>query len=667
MLMGGQSGLMGDKDREFSADGAFEDIGFNGLVAPIEQSGVPGNIVRNVASEGEAARAGEQTRSLQRAMDSYQDVINKRAIAKSTGEPVRTSTAQFKGFIAEEYQKITAKINALAAGVPDYAVGIYTGGEMQADGTRFSGIDMQKDVTAFIRDHPWSREFRTHSWQSKIHNDADAYRADFAVERYQDVEVVGAAGQGVNDKAHLRYRKTDFTSDSKTTSEYAEMTDRAKDQATLPYERRSEKLDELDGVNLRASVKAGAISGLILSSIREIQGIIRKSERPTRKQFVESVEHVLCETIEGGMRAGVISESIHLLGKTLNKEISSGSIEAIPAMAGASVMVDLAKDLYRCFFEGSIDADKLLCNTVNNTFTSVAGCLGGAAGGRAGAKAFRLLTAKESIATGAAIGSPLGPIGIILGSVIGSAIINIGASALISTANEDAWSAYCRCVDDVNAQVELEGVDRAYYFADTMASLSEFRPSFRCLLPCYNLISDLSEYNLHKKAMSEYGDRLDAGLEVLDDQMRDKARERKRVYRARMLELRESFKAQRVLLEDDYRETLNTYIANSYEQYFCVSEIITSNARELAEELERRRTEHSYVLDYMRHCNKVERYLNDVLDELMQYKEDKELLSPFIKLIEDYMCDAHQNGLLVGRQYVSYDEALSLMRERGAA
>lgn len=51
---------------------------------------------------------------------------NQSAIAKSTGLPVRTPTQQYKGFAV----KNTMKINALAKGVSDSKIGIYTKGQM---------------------------------------------------------------------------------------------------------------------------------------------------------------------------------------------------------------------------------------------------------------------------------------------------------------------------------------------------------------------------------------------------------------------------------------------------------------------------------------------------------------------------------------------------------
>lgn len=72
------------------------------------------SLAKDAASKGTAAETGLQTNSLQSAIGNYARAMNKSAIAKSTGLPVRTPSQQYKGFIAEEYFKHTLKINALA-------------------------------------------------------------------------------------------------------------------------------------------------------------------------------------------------------------------------------------------------------------------------------------------------------------------------------------------------------------------------------------------------------------------------------------------------------------------------------------------------------------------------------------------------------------------------
>ena len=139
--------------------------------------------------------------------------------------------------------------------------------------------------------------------------------------------------------------------------------------------------------------------------------------------------------------------------------MAANSLEAIPVMATANVAVDFAKDLYKCFVTQTIDTDDLLCNSVNNVFSSAAGFtgawavgqIGGQIAGQFSSQAFLqgvgiLTSAKTAAATGAAIGSSLGPIGTVVGSVVGGIVIGIGANAIIGTANKDAQKAYSECM-----------------------------------------------------------------------------------------------------------------------------------------------------------------------------------------------------------------------------
>lgn len=97
-----------------------------------------------------ATMAGLQTTALQDAINNYAQALKESAIAKSTGLPVQTPSAQYKGFAAEEYFKQILKINALAKGIPDWKLEAYTKGALP-DGTTLSGIDMETDIAVFIR------------------------------------------------------------------------------------------------------------------------------------------------------------------------------------------------------------------------------------------------------------------------------------------------------------------------------------------------------------------------------------------------------------------------------------------------------------------------------------------------------------------------------------
>ncbi len=645
------------------------DFDFDNLIDLSEENDMAtSSIVKDAASEATTARAGVQTNSLQSAIDNYAPAMNRSAIAKSTGLPVKTNSQQYKGFIAEEYFKHTLKIDALAKGIPDWKMGVYTNGVLP-DGSVLSAIDEHVDISIWTRKHPWSKPMRIADYQSKIFNDSSKYQKVFNGNKYQNVKHVGGSGQGVNDKVEAVVGRKTARSGSITPTEAVTKADQAKAQATPEYEKAQEKLDELNRVNLGRAIAAGAATGFVVTTVQEIIEVIKNHRDLSEDQFVNSIEHIMCGTVEGGIRGGAIAGSVQLLGKMLGREVAANSIEAIPGMVIANVAVDFAKDLYKCFVTKTIDTDDLLCNSVNNAFSSGAGfggawaggLLGGQIAGQFSSQAFTqgvslFASAKASAATGAAMGSSLGPIGTVIGSALGGIVIGIGAKAIIGTANKDAIQAYAECIEEINTHIELSGCAKMFYFADSMETLSNFRLSFKNLLPCYNLISDLKEYNLHKKALKSVEEQLD-DFTVIDVEKQKALEFIERQHIARMKELRDAFSNQSVAMADDFRESINAYTSASYMRYIEVYQVMQGNAESLICELKNRKTEHSVIIEYLQHRHEINEQLNVMLTEITEDATIEELM-PFIEKLTWFM---NQDTLLVGRQYISYDEALYLV------
>lgn len=65
------------------------------------------------------------------------------------------------------------------------------------------------------------------------------------------------------------------------------------------------------------------------------------------------------------------------------------------------------------------------------------------------------------------------------------------------------------------------------------------------------------------------------------------------------------------------------------------------------------------MLDYMKHRNEVNEQLNELRQELID-EGNTDLLKPFIEKITWFI---QQDELMVGRQYISYDEALFLVKQ----
>lgn len=622
-----------------------------------DKSNSSGSVVDTIRDANIAVNvtlAGLQTESLQAAIDNFAHTLNQAAIGRN-GLPVQTASAQFKGFVAEEYFKNTLKINSLAKGVPDWQIGIYTNGNLP-DGSILSKIDTETDISIWTRKYPWSRPERTADYQAKIHNDPLAYRRDINNPKYSEVNLVGGTGQGVNDTIKVNVGGKEVKSDTITPEQATKYADAMKEQNSPKYQKASEKHGELNKVNLERAIAAGAAAGLILTTISEIVDVIKNRDNLSEDQFIESVTNIMCGTIDGGIRGGAIMGSVQLLGKVVGKEVTTRSLESVPVMAIANTTVDFAKDLYKCFVVGAIDADDLLCNTVNNTFSSFAG-YGGSYIGIQVASSFASI--KASATTGAAIGSALGPAGIIVGSVVGGVVIGVGARAIIKVANKDAQKIFNECISEINAHIELSGYDKMYYFADSMSSISEYRLSFKNLLPCHNLISDLKEYNIRKKAIKNVHQQLDASIASKEMEKSEALKDLENQHYDRLRELKEYFNEQRELMFDDFKESMNTYVANSYSQYISYFEVLSGEIELIKETLDNRTNMQSAILKNLRKRSKVNVELNETLVEIMNDQDSASLLRPFVDKLEWFM---QQDELMIGRQYLSLDEALILVK-----
>lgn len=625
--------------------------------------------VQDAVMSEQATQSGMRTQELQAVIDGWAESLNKSAIAKSTGEVVKTPVAQYKGFAAEEFHKQTMIINARAKGVPSYKFDVYTEGPLP-DGTTLTGIDMHSDLVAFGKKWLWQRPTKVADAQIKMHkgpNASKAYAQDMASEQYVEQEFVGGAEQGINDKVHAKIGRKVISSDSQTPDAAEQLAADLKTQSVPEYEHGAEKHQQLNRINLGRAVAAGAITGAVLSTVNELCQIIKEGESLDEEQFIQSVQHVLCGAADGGVRGGAIMGSVQLMGKVVGKEIPANTLGAVPIMAAANVSVDFAKDLYRCFVLQSIDTDDLLCNSINNSFSSVAGFGGAWMGGQitghilsqgAGAA----ISAKIAASIGASIGSAIGPIGTVVGSAVGGLLIGLGANAIVKVGSSDAEKAFNECIQEIDDQIELEGCEKLYYFADTMSEIRNFRLSFKDLLPCYNLISDLKEYNLHKKAISHIHSQLDSGFDELNQAKKKALETLEKEHRHRIGELYFWLQEQRSIMHSDYKDAMNTYVANSYIQYAEIHDVLEGDVKALIEILRNDTMVYSNILNYMRNRNAVNDELNQLLKEIMSDAEDSTVLRPFVEKIIWFM---QQDELVIGKQYISFDEALHLINEVG--
>ena len=145
---------------------------------------------------------------------------------------------------------------------------------------------------------------------------AKLYEKDMAKEAYANQEFVGGAGQGINDKVHVRIGRTEITSDSITPEAAESLTAKAINQTAPEYEHAEEKQHQLNEIHIIEAVKTGAITGFALSTIDEICCVIKNKNSLTEDQFIESIQSILCGTVDGGIKGGAIMGSVQAMGDT---------------------------------------------------------------------------------------------------------------------------------------------------------------------------------------------------------------------------------------------------------------------------------------------------------------------------------------------------------------
>lgn len=625
------------------------DLEFNDLIVTEESNDISSTL-KNSVTGGTVTKAGIDKQNLQDAIDAYAIELNKAAIARSTGMPVKTPSAQYKGFAAEEFFKRTLEINALAKGKK---LQVFTKGPLP-DGSTLSGTDMTTDISIWYKKHLLSKPKKLADYQSKIHNNSSDYAKDISNKQYKNVNFVGGANQGVNDKVIVNIGKREYSSDSITPEEATKLADAMKSQNAPTYGKASEKHAELDKVNLGKAVKTGAVTGLITSFTKEIISVFKNRNNLNKEQFINAIKNIIYGTTDGGVRNGSIMGSVHLLSKMAGKEITSNSLGAIPAMTTANVGVDLAKDLYHCFISQDIDADDLLCNTINNVYNSFAGFGGTYVGGQLAI----FSAAKIAAANGAAIGSTLGPVGTIIGSVIGSFIVGMGANAVVDVANKDAQLAFASAVRAINSNIETNSIEHLYYFADEISTLSEFRLSFKSLLPCYNLISDMKEYALRKKAIKNISCQIEDALSSARSAEDEEINQLIKFHQDRIEELQVKFKEQNQVMFSDLSESLNSYISYSYGQYLNLASVNNIKIEDLFTKINDNSIFHNDLLEQLNYRTEVNLQLNETLRELVLNSDNEKTLRPLIEKIQWFM---NQDELLISKQYISLEEAIDLI------
>ena len=178
------------------------------------------------------------------------------------------------------------------------------------------------------------------------------------------------------------------------------------------------------------------------------------------------------------------------------------------------------------------------------------------------------------------------------------------------------------------------------------------------MLPCYNLISDLKEYNLHKKAIKNIHHQLNESIAKIEGAKVDALKKLEEEHRKSMDALEAGFKEQRNLMYSEFQQSLNTYLASSYSGYINIMDVLNGDIESMKAKYDSEQIQKNEILEYARSRNSINEHLNRVLAEIMSDSDLASLVGPFVQRLLRFM---EQDSLFVDKQYLSYSEALYIV------
>jgi hypothetical protein len=608
---------------------------------------------KDVAGNTNAQVTGRRTNLLEQAFKDYEDSIN-RAARNNDGTVSQRPADKLKGNILEAQQKASYNVDAAAKGKGD-KTHASMGGDKLSDGEVISKTDPTTDIVTETKKNPWSKT-KQDPYQAKS---GDSAQRELDNPKYDDVDKVAPSDQVSDGNTRIKSKVggKEISSEEITSPELDKLTEDARNQnAKYLEEKKQQKRKELNRLNLIDAAKTGALIGGISVTISEIIKIVKNGEL-TKEQFVESVKNIIINGIvDGAARSTTIVAATQLFNVAKN----SISLEAVPVMAAANVAFDLAKDLYK-FACGNIEADVLLCNTVENSIKSLATFSGGYLGGLGATAAISAITGADMAAVGAGIGAPFGPIGIIIGSVVGGVIIGGVVNIAIKDAKEEAYAVFNRCLKNVRNEIERDPSRRVYIFADAMSHLEKRDWSFKSLIPGHNFISDMTEYNLKKRAIQEIHTQMDRHIASAKKAAYERLMAQ---YEAQCKDIEEQFLQQKSMMESRFKSDIDDYIKQSYVTYVTAHNEIGQNIQQSIKCLEKQKIEQNEIIRASEKRVEANKQINKTINEFMKNLgkdkdvKDSESIKEFIDIILQIV---KSDKLLINKQYISFDETLELL------
>ncbi|SLK50448.1 Uncharacterised protein [Mycobacteroides abscessus subsp. abscessus] len=591
--------------------------------------------VENANNAAQNILANERVINLQNAFENYKTIMEN-SVRTKAGNVNLLADDKLKGFVFEAQQKASFNIDAAEKGLFPSDIKASIGTDTLADGSKLSSIDTNRDIviesTPSLRQKLGLENPTAKDYQAKVLKTESKTRK--ALDQYE-ANPVGPAEQ-VPEYARINenYRGKTVLAEERTTEQLMDDVRQAK-KGTVEYEHKTERMNKLQMSNFGNAVKSGAIVGALTTTVLEIVDIVKNEKNLTSEQFEESVINIVKGTIDGGARSGVLYTAAQITGAT--------GLRSVPILAGANALYDFTKDLYR-FSKGDIDADDLLCNTVNNSYTSL-GAFGGAQ-----------LGVSAAIGLGATIGTSVGPIGTVIGGAIGGLIGGIATGAVVSSAGKTAMANVRADIESALQATTLHPQMKQLRLIENMNQLSDREFSFKSLIPGYNIIGDLTEYNQRKKVLKQVRSDIREQKKNLDVRFARAQEELIAFHERRCQELEWQFKTAREQLQESYLSKFQDSLGLEFQEFQASYHVAFGNLELQFDELLKQESQHKQKIYLEEERRKSNEYIIQLLHEVSE--EDNNVVPLLVKRLRNQLNNDYS---LKGLSYIDKDDILALV------